>query len=518
MTSRIVTWITVMTVVAALAMPVRLAAQAQDDKPPQQYILKDLGTLGGPKSTLPFFAQVVNNRETVVGGADTAIPNPSDSCFNPFGNGVPDCFVEHAFQWQDDVLTDLGALGTLPDVNFSRAFWINEAGEVVGGSANGLIDPLTDQPAQHAVLWKDGEIVDLGTLGGTQSLALAINTPGQVVGAALNAVPESPDFCLAALLPAFACATQTRAFLWQNGVMQDLGTLGGPDALALLVNDRGQVAGISYTSSTPDPHTGIPPIHPFLWENGSMVDLGTLGGTIGIGNALNNLGQVVGSLDLAGDATFHPFLWDRGVLTDLGTLGGENGEALWLNDAGEIVGRADVPDSQSHHAVLWKDGAMTDLGTVEDDNCSTAWGINARGQIVGTSSISTASGECTAVRAFLWEHGGPMIDLNTRIPADSGLHLVVALSINDRGEIAGIGVPPSVSVDDVQTLGHAFLLIPCDQDHSDSEGCGDTAEGTTAVTHSHPAPITQSPTMVTQGNRAPSGMLAPFRRARMLHD
>jgi probable HAF family extracellular repeat protein len=318
---RILTWMTAITIFAALAMPVRLAAQAQDDKPPQQYILKDLGALGGPKSTIPFFAQVVNNIGTVVGGADTSIANPSTSCFNPFGNGDPDCFVEHAFQWQDDVLTDLGAL---PGVNFSRALWINARGLIVGGSANGLIDPLTDQPAQHVVLWNDGDIFDLGTLGGNQSLAIVISNRGQVVGAALNAVPESPDFCLAALLPAFACATQTRAFLWQNGVMQDLGTLGGPDALALLVNERGQVAGISYTSSTPDLNTGIPPLHPFLWENGGMVDLGTLGGAIGLGNALNNRGQVVGFMDLAGDATSHPFLWARGGCRQ-GRFAGQSG-------------------------------------------------------------------------------------------------------------------------------------------------------------------------------------------------
>jgi probable HAF family extracellular repeat protein len=152
---------------------------------------------------------------------------------------------------------------------------------------------------------------------------------------------------------------------------------------------------------------------------------------------------------------------------------------------------------------------MTDLGAVEGDICSNAWGSNAKSQIVGASSEICG----TAVHAFLWEHGGPMIDLNTRIPADSGLQLVYALSINDRGEIAGIGVPPGVPVQDYATLGHAFLLIPA--------GTDDTAS-TPAVTHSHPAPSTQDPTTVTQGHRAPSrppsGMLAPFPRARTLHD
>ena len=56
-----------------------------------------------------------------------------------------------------------------------------------------------------------------------------------------------------------------------------------------------------------------------------------------------------------------------------------------------------------------------------------------------------------------------MIDLNSLIPANSSLHLTEAFSINDRGEIVGRGVPPGVSFDDVETLGHAFVLIPIEQ-------------------------------------------------------
>ena len=113
----------------------------------------------------------------------------------------PDCLQIDCFVWHgvvrdvNGVLTDLGALGTLPGGNNSAPVWITETGLIAGLSENGLIDPLTDFPQFRAVLWnRDRSIVDLGTLGGNSSMGLSANSRGRVVGVALNAIAEDPDF------------------------------------------------------------------------------------------------------------------------------------------------------------------------------------------------------------------------------------------------------------------------------------------------------------------------------------
>jgi probable HAF family extracellular repeat protein len=244
----------------------------------------------------------------------------------------------------------------------------------------------------------------------------------------------------------------------------------------------------------------MPTFHPFLWDHGTMTDLGTLGGTMG-GEFLlwfessllvNNRGHVMGTSSLAGDLVVHPFLWRHGVMRDLGTLGGDNGAAVWLTDNDEVVGDADLPNTppgcQStsciHHAFLWRAGVMTDLGTLGADQCSRALMMNSRGQVVGTS-IGVCGTQST--HAFLWENGGPMVDLDTLISQDSGATLYEADNINERGEIVASGLPAGCN--DRFACGHVYLLIPCD----DGAACANDNVSTSATLEHYPPLKTVTP-------------------------
>jgi probable HAF family extracellular repeat protein len=335
MRSRMGKWLAI---AAVVTLSIAGRGGAQTESPPHsRYLVVDTGTLGGPNSTFQGFFKVINARGIAVTAADTAEPDPNTPCFNP--NGGTDCFVRHAGLWNHRKLVDLG---TLTGGYFSQGIWLAENGLIASGSDIGIPDPLTGQQLQlRAVVWRHGSIINLGTLGGNESVAASVNSRGQVVGCALNEIPDTFSSPFAEFVGAFKAATQTRAFIWKNGRMQDLGTLGGPDACATYMNEYGQVAGFSYINSTPDPNFGIPAMHPFFWDRGRMTDLGTFGGVFTLPFALNNRGF----LNTAGDRAQHPFLWERGRLTDLGTLGGDNGEARWINDEGVAVGNADLPGS-----------------------------------------------------------------------------------------------------------------------------------------------------------------------------
>jgi len=453
-----------MLIVLTLALVAGTITVAAQDH--THYRLIDLGTFGGPASYLyqpNNYAALLNNRGAVTGWAETTTPDN----FRPNFCYTGDCVVAHAFQSRNGRLTDLGAL---QDGYSSSSGWISSNGLIAGWSQNGDTDPTYfGVPVIHGVLWKNGAITDLGTLeGGYESAALAVNSRGQVVGAADNGIadasPLSSDL--------YGWGTQTRAFLWQNGAIQDLGTLGGSDAVALLVNERGQVAGVSYTDSNPSSYcaqqlgayntTGS-----FLWEMGEMTNLGSFGGTCTFASDLNNNGEVVGLSTLPGDQFQHAFLWKHGNLIELPNgIGGNNSAALALNEGGLAAGWASLPGDQQSHAALWKNGAMTDLGSVDGDLCANGFSINSSGQVVGVS-VPTCD-FLGATRAFLWENGS-IADLNALIPSGSPLYLLAADTINDRGEIAGVGL-------DANFNAHAFLLMPCSREDN---GCNDAAAQST---------------------------------------
>ena len=490
------TWtrITALALFAALAIPEQLAAQ--NNQPPHHnyhhYQLIDLGTFGGLSSGVNIepWQNVINGKGTVAGGADTSMPTSEPGCYNPVGQ--PDCVIRHAFEWRGSNLKDLG---TLPGGEFSSASAINQHGQIAGVSENNQVDPATGNPGFHAVLWQNDQLLDLGTLGGVSSFAESLNNRGQVIGAALNDVPD--PFSILGTGDGTSL-TQTRAFLWEQGKIEDLGTLGGPDSFAVFVNDRGQVAGTSYTSDVVDPNTNppTPPVGAFLWENGQMKDLGNFGGDNallgagGIVTALNNRGQVAGQMLLSGDQFVHAFLWDRGKLLDLGTLGGTDSWANGVNDAGEVVGEALLPGDQGVHGFFWRKGVMTDVGTVADNACSAALSVNSRGQVVGASASAT-DGCNTWTTAFLWENGGPSVDLNSLVPSVSGAHLFAGFWSNERGEIVAGGTP--LGCDNGDSCGHAYVLIPCDENHPGIEGCDYSMADTSASQTQAPRLFPQAP-------------------------
>ena len=194
MESKIIKWMTAIAVFVAVTATFMTARgqQPQQQKGHHRYKFVDLGTFGGPESYInPAFAlgspNQINRRGAVVGAASTDIPaNPTEPICGGLDGLVP--FVFHAFLWQDGEKKDLGAL---PGIECSEAVSINDHGEVAGRSENGVADPLNGRVEVHAVLWNDGEIRDLGTLGGNISFAISNNNRSQVAGFSVNTISQS---------------------------------------------------------------------------------------------------------------------------------------------------------------------------------------------------------------------------------------------------------------------------------------------------------------------------------------
>jgi probable HAF family extracellular repeat protein len=274
-------------------------------------------------------------------------------------------------------------LGTLWG-EYTYAYGINNAGQVVGFSTNEISSPA------HAFLWENGTMIDLGNLGGYYSGAYKINNHGQVTGISTDSSGEN------------------HVFLWENGTMIDLGVSlgsGGQD-----INDYGQV---------------VDGANRFWHSDGTWVGIGGYQAL-----AINNHTQVAGSYD-GGGGISHAYLWENGIMQDLGTLGGNFSLAKGINNIGQVVGYSRNSLGQ-HHAFLWENGNITDLGRLGQDYLSVATSINDRGQVVGFSQTSLVGPR----RPFLWERG-IMTDLNDLIDNNSGWILQDAWDINEKGQIVG---------------------------------------------------------------------------------
>ena len=343
-------------------------------------------------------------------------------------------------------IIDLGTLGGTDSV----AYGINNCAQVVGDSS------LTGSSPKHPFIWKDansnnisdpGEMQDLGTFAGGSGTASAINSSAQVAGDSVNVDPL--------------------AFRWQQpGPIQSLGALPGDViSLAYDINDTNQVVGLSESASLTS--------RAFIWQNSVMTAVPSSGSgptliTPMIARGINNGGQIVGIA-----TNLRAFVHTGSTNIDLGTFGGTLSIAYEIGDDNRVVGYADMSSNNANvprRAFVWHDvnsnnvsdsGELKNLGTLGGTH-SAAYDINSSTYVVGSADISSGA---DPRRAFIWhdangdgdgddlDDAGEMRNLNELLaPASPSWTLMEARSINDVGQIVGWGL--------ISGQVHAFLLTP----------------------------------------------------------
>lgn len=320
------------------------------------YTVTNLGTLGGARSV----ALGINNFGEVVGYSETTRKQ------------------NHAFFYLAGAsLLDLGTLGG-PDSYASR---ISDSGVLVGRAA--IADGR--MRAFIAVIGSPG-LFDLSSLDlrldGPYSTASDINSSGQVVGYTYT-VGGSSD------AHGGGKGISKHTFLYSSHEIIDLGTFGGTDCFATAINNSGQVVG--YFIPVPAPGVTYTPVRAFLYISGKLVDLGTLGRSITTPTDINDSAQVVGYGQIPGGRT-HAFFYGSGRMKDLGTLpGGTQSYAYSINNSGQVVGASESA-GLTLHAFLYSEGEMQDLNKLIPADSgwllSEARGINDAGQIVGVGIVN----------------------------------------------------------------------------------------------------------------------------------
>jgi len=316
---------------------------------------------------------------------------------------------------QTYTMTDLGVISGM---DYSVGRGINASAQTTGASG------MNESYVAHVFVNRNGVFSDLGTLGGETGIGNGINASGQVAGYSTN-------------------AKTYRAFISNGDSLIDIGDLGGGTAVAYAINDAGQVVGSAVTSDGSN--------HPFLYSNGQMIDLGTLGSPKGTdwwnsAQGINNSGVVTGtSYDAQGN--FFGFVWSNGKMTKIGTLGGLWSEAYAINNNGQVTGIAYTKNGNTHAFLRSANGKMKNLGSIGGKFGSTwGYGINNAGIVVGQGTFQDT------YHAFVYA-GKKIQDLNKLVPKGSGWTLLEARGINNAGQIICTGMRSDGTE-------HAFLLTP----------------------------------------------------------
>lgn len=323
---------------------------------------------------------------------------------------------------------------------------ISNSGMIAGYST------LTDN-TRHAVVWINGEMKDLETLGGPNSAVLwpGINNAGMVAGVSFTDQPDPHNAAWSCEAFMGASDRTCRGFYWDGHVMQALETLGGHNGFAAAVNNRGQIVGWAETDFPPfDDSCKEPQVltfHAAMWEptTGTVRALPPLSGdAASAATAINDRGQVVGisgkCFVAVGDSSARAsVLWENGVPREIPNLGGVTWNTpMDINGAGHVVGFGNIGDDANGNAqlraFLWTGGSsVSEVGPLnENDTLAQAYGINARGQVVGRSCGAAGC------RAFLYDRGA-IHDLNTLLDTQ-GAQLELARQISDAGVITGHAV------------------------------------------------------------------------------